>query len=99
MIFDPRAQSTDATEPLDTQLRRAVRPLASPEDLDPLLDAVGDARFVLLGEATHGTSDFYTWRGEESKRLLLEEGFSFIAGAGGLPERNPANRCAQRMAD
>ncbi|HEX9485112.1 MAG TPA: erythromycin esterase family protein, partial [Gemmatimonadaceae bacterium] len=99
MIFDPRAQSTDATEPLDTQLRRAVRPLASPEDLDPLIDAIGDARFVLLGEATHGTSEFYTWRAEISKRLILEKGFSFIAVEGDWPDCYRVNRYAKWMTD
>lgn len=40
-------------------------------DLDMLVDAVGDAHFVLLGEATHGTSEFYQWRSKISKKLIL----------------------------
>jgi len=66
--------------PLATRLHNAAHPLGSADDLDPLLDAIGDARFVLLGEATHGTSEFYTWRTEISRRLIREKGFSFIGG-------------------
>ena len=62
-------------------LKRIARPLESDSDLDPLLDAVGHARLVLLGEASHGTSEFYTWRTRISKRLIEERGFSFIAVA------------------
>ena len=60
-------------------LRRIARPLKSATDLDPLLERIGDSRYVLLGEASHGTSEFYTWRTEISKRLIEEKGFSFIA--------------------
>jgi erythromycin esterase-like protein len=37
---------------------------------------------VLLGEATHGTSDFYTWRARITRRLVEEKGFSFVASRG-----------------
>jgi erythromycin esterase-like protein len=60
-------------------------PLRSAADLDPLLDRVGEARFVLLGEASHGTSEFYTWRAELSRRLITEKGFSFLAVEGDWP--------------
>ena len=43
-------------------VRETATPLANPADLDPLLDRIGDARFVLLGEASHGTSEYYLWR-------------------------------------
>jgi erythromycin esterase-like protein len=66
--------------------------LTSPRDLDPLLDLIGDARYVLLGEATHGTSEFYTWRAEISKRLIREKGFSFIAVEGDWPDCSRLNR-------
>lgn len=44
-------------------------PLQSEKDLDVLLQAIGDARVVLLGEASHGTSEYYTWRTAITKRL------------------------------
>jgi erythromycin esterase len=57
-------------------------PLRDTADLDILLKEVGDARVVLLGESTHGTSEFYKWRTEISKRLIQEKGFDFIAVEG-----------------
>lgn len=57
-------------------------PLENPVDLDVLLAAIGDARVVLLGEASHGTSEYYTWRAAISKRLIEEKGFDFIAVEG-----------------
>ena len=45
-------------------VRRAVLPLGHPADLEPLLDRFGSARLVLLGEASHGTREFYRWRAE-----------------------------------
>ncbi len=63
-------------------LRNAAISLESPDDLQPLYDRVGDARYVLLGEASHGTREFYTWRAAISKRLLEDHGFSFVAVEG-----------------
>ena len=57
-------------------------PLEDTASLDPLMEAIGDSRFVLLGEASHGTSDYYTWRTAISKRLIQEKGFNFIAVEG-----------------
>ncbi len=52
-------------------IREAAEPLTgSPRDHDPLLDLVGDAHFVLLGEATHGTHEFYRERVQITKRLI-----------------------------
>jgi erythromycin esterase len=45
------------------------------KDLNALLECIGDARYVLLGEASHGTSEFYMWRAEITKRLVSEKGF------------------------
>ena len=74
------------------RIRAAARPLASAADLDPLLDAIGDARYVLLGEATHGTSEFYTWRTEITKRLVREKQFSFVAVEGDWPDCHRVDR-------
>ena len=65
-----------------------IRRLAVPIDdgIDTLLEAIGDARFVLLGEASHGTSDYYTYRAEITKRLITERGFDFVAVEGDWPD-------------
>jgi erythromycin esterase len=67
------------------------------KDLDPLLESIGDARYVLLGEASHGTSEFYTWRAEITKRLITEKGFSFIAVEGDWPDCYRVNRYVKGM--
>src|SRR5438477_6891181 len=81
-----------ASPELITAVRGLGRPLRSPADLDPLLNQIGDARFVLLGEASHGTHEYYTWRAEISKRLITEKGFSFIAVEGDWPDCYRVNR-------
>ena len=80
-------------------LKKISRPLASPRDLHPLLALIGDAKFVLLGEASHGTSEFYTWRTEISKRLIAERGFSFIAVEGDWPDCYQLNRYVKGVND
>ncbi|WP_017572518.1 erythromycin esterase family protein [Nocardiopsis halotolerans] len=64
----------------------AVLPLTGPRSLDPLVERIGDARYVLLGEASHGTAEFYRWRAELTRRLIDEEGFSFVAVEGDWPD-------------
>ncbi|KAA5545729.1 erythromycin esterase family protein [Adhaeribacter rhizoryzae] len=61
-------------------------PLQQAQDLDLLIQEIGDARIVLLGEASHGTSEYYTWRTAISKRLIQEKGFSFISVEGDWPD-------------
>ncbi len=72
-----------------------ARPLRTPRDLDPLLDRVGDAHYVLLGEASHGTAEYYDWRAEITKRLISEKGFSFVAVEGDWPDCYRVNRCVK----
>ena len=56
-------------------LRAAAHPLDElVPDYDPLFDVIGDARFVLLGEASHGTHEFYRERARITKRLIEERG-------------------------
>ena len=99
MILDSHAQRgrrpAAGIAPLAAQLRRAALPLTSPADLDPLIDAIGDARFVLLGEAAHGTSEFYRWRADITKRLVREKNFSFVAVEGDWPDCYRVNRYAK----
>ncbi len=63
----------------------ASRTLSTPEDLDALIEDLGGSRIVLLGEATHGTADFYNWRAEITMRLILEKGFFLIGVEGDWP--------------
>ena len=60
-------------------IQAAAVPLHSLDDTDAILDAIGNASIVLLGEATHGTHEFYRSRMEISMRLLREKGFAGIA--------------------
>jgi erythromycin esterase-like protein len=68
------------------------RQLEVDADLDPILEAIGGARHVLIGEASHGTSEFYTWRARLSQRLIEEKGFSFVAVEGDWPDLYRLNR-------
>jgi len=60
-------------------IRSALRPLTqADDDYGPLIQAIGDARIVLLGEATHGSREFYRERARITRRLIVEEGFDAI---------------------
>ncbi len=65
-----------------TQEVEASRTLSAPEGLNALIEDLGKSRIVLLGEATHGTADFYNWRAEITMRLIQEKGF-FLVGVEG----------------
>lgn len=67
-------------------IRNAALPLREAADLDPLLELIGDARYVLIGEASHGTHEFYAWRAALTRRLIEEHGFSFVAVEGDWPD-------------
>ncbi len=84
--------SKTASSALTRAVADAALPLNGPGDLNPLLDAIGDARYVLLGEASHGTSEFYTWRTAITKRLIAEKQFSFIGVEGDWPDCYRVNR-------
>ncbi|GAA2734378.1 erythromycin esterase family protein [Streptomyces nogalater] len=70
------------------RIREAALPLTDPGSLDPLLDRIGDVRYVLLGEASHGTADYYRLRGTLTRRLIEEKGFSCVAVEGDWPDRH-----------
>ncbi|MCU7722628.1 erythromycin esterase family protein [Actinoplanes sp. KI2] len=68
------------------EVAAVARPLRDPGDLNVLIDRVGDARVVLIGEASHGTHEFYAWRAELTARLIEERAFSFVAVEGDWPD-------------
>ncbi|PLR79122.1 protein-L-isoaspartate O-methyltransferase [Bacillus sp. V3-13] len=67
-------------------------PLTNEHDLDLLVEKIGNAKMVLLGEASHGTSEFYQIRAEISKKLIQEKGFTIIAVEGDWPSCMELNR-------
>jgi erythromycin esterase-like protein len=73
-------------------LRELARPLRDPEDLDPLLARIGGARVVAIGEASHGTHEYYAWRAALTRRLVDELGFGFVAVEGDWPDAYRVNR-------
>ena len=72
--------------------RSAHRLMGSPSDFDPLLALVGDAPLVLIGEASHGTHEFYRIRAEITKRLIAEKGFMAVAAEADWPDAYRVNR-------
>jgi len=58
----------------------------SPRDYDPLIELIGDARLVLLGEASHRTHEFYRERAIITRRLITEKGFVAVAVEADWPE-------------
>jgi erythromycin esterase-like protein len=76
----------------DGGVRELARPLRNEADLDPLLDRIGDARIVAIGEASHGTHEYYAWRAALTRRLIAERGFRFVAVEGDWPDCYRVNR-------
>jgi erythromycin esterase-like protein len=89
----------EETETLST-LRSALVPLAStPDAYSPLLDAIGKSRFALIGEASHGTHEFYRERAEITKRLIREKGFTAVAVEADWPDAYRLNRYVRGQSD
>jgi erythromycin esterase-like protein len=79
-------------------VRESAHPLTSTAgDYTPLIDLAGDTDFVLLGEATHGTHEFYRARAEITKRLIRDHGFNAIAVEADWPDAYRINRFIRNM--
>jgi erythromycin esterase-like protein len=92
------AQTT--TAPLRTTLRDAAHPITgSADDYDLLLELIGDAQVVLLGEASHGTHEFYHERARITRRLIEEEGFAAVAVEADWPDAYRVNRWVRGRSD
>jgi erythromycin esterase-like protein len=77
---------------VDLICKKATELVGSPHDFDPVLDLVGDARFVLIGEASHGTHEFYRIRAQISKLLIAQRGFNAVAVEADWPDAYRVNR-------
>ena len=74
-------------------VREAAHPLIGEiDDYDPLMNLIGDASLVLIGEASHGTHEFYRERAQITKRLIKEKGFSAVAVEADWPDAYRVNR-------
>jgi erythromycin esterase len=78
---------------------KGMHSLNSSKDLDALLQDIDDRPVVMLGEASHGTHEYYTWRTAISKRLIAEKGFRFIAVEGDWPDCYRINRYVKYYPD
>lgn len=67
-------------------VRDVAHPLESAADFESLVSAVGTARLVLIGEASHGTHEFYAMRAELTKRLIQEKGFRGVVCEADWPD-------------
>jgi len=82
-----------ATTSVRAPLRGIARPLdGDASDFDSLLRRIGEAHFVLIGEASHGTHEFYRVRAEITKRLIREKGFTAVAVEADWPDAFRVNR-------
>jgi erythromycin esterase-like protein len=77
---------------LDVLQREAIHFEPTEDSLGALLEAIGDARLVLIGEATHGTHEFYRTRAELTKALISLKGFNLIAVEADWPDAYRVNR-------
>ncbi|CAN5528277.1 hypothetical protein BH24GEM3_BH24GEM3_05980 [soil metagenome] len=81
-------------------VRAEARPLSgAASDYDPLMERIGDARVVLLGEATHGTHEFYRERARITRRLIEERGFTIVAVEADWPRAYRVNRFVRGASD
>ncbi|MGE6489232.1 erythromycin esterase family protein [Paenisporosarcina sp. NPDC076898] len=77
---------------LEESIKKFAIPFETQHDLTTIIEAIGDAKIILLGEASHGTSEFYSVRAELSKRLIEEKGFNIIAVEGDWPSSQQVNQ-------
>ena len=81
------------------EIRALARPLTGAVDLDPLVERVHDDRFICIGEASHGTHEYYSWRARLSRRLIEEHQFNWIGVEGDWPDCWRINRWVRGDAD
>ncbi|AZN41024.1 erythromycin esterase family protein [Paenibacillus albus] len=94
-----RTVSAPSRQAVIEEIRRVSNKLDQEQDLRPLAEAAGSSKIALLGEASHGTSEFYTYRTSLSKLLIAEHGFTFIAVEGDWPSCYEVNKYVKHAPD
>jgi erythromycin esterase len=92
-------EQTGETVDLNDLLRKNSIELITDAHLESLVESIGEAKYVMLGEASHGTHEYYTWRTRISKMLIEKKGFSFIAVEGDWPDCYHVNRYVKNYKD
>src|SRR5438132_9521891 len=88
-----KAMTNTSLAVINNIIREAAHPVTmASEDYDPLIELIGDAHFVLIGEASHGTHEFYRERAVITKRLIAEKGFTAVAVEADWPDAYRINR-------
>lgn len=82
----------DIQQKLIAVLNKAAEPLIASGDYTSLLKKIGDARFVMIGEASHGTHEFYQTRIEITEQLIKKKGFMAVAIEGDWPDAYQIHR-------
>ena len=80
-------------------IHTAATPLADVEDVWALVDFIGDAELALIGEASHGTHEFYAHRANITKHLILESGFRAVVVEADWPDAHRVNRYVRHASD
>ena len=88
----------------DDRISKIVRDAAQPltgnsADYDALLDAIGDRGFVLIGEASHGTHEFYATRAAITRRLIEDKDFTAVVAEADWPDAYRVNRYVHNADD
>ncbi len=97
--FAVNASGFDDDEAAISHLKETGIKLSEAADLDPLLERAAGGRLVLLGEASHGTAEYYTWRADISRRLIEEHGFDFVIVEGDWPLAFRVNKHVKHLED
>lgn len=89
--------SIGGDQALVDHVKSMAHPVKDVYDLSPMMDMIQDQQLVLLGEASHGTAEYYSWRAEITKQLILEKGFSFIGVEGDWPAIYEVNKYVKSL--
>src|SRR5258706_5652259 len=98
--FTRRKAMTDTSlAVINNIIREAAHDIRTRQDYDPLIELIGDAHFVLIGEASHGTHEFYRERASITRRLITEKGFTAVAVEADWPDAYRVNRYVRGIDD
>ncbi|HSW18202.1 MAG TPA: erythromycin esterase family protein, partial [Ramlibacter sp.] len=95
----PTRQDADQDEAALSAVKAFLKPLRSAGDMDALVRFIAQQRFVLIGEASHGTHEFYELRAELTRRLIEQHGFNTVVVEADWPDALRVNRYVRGLGD